>query len=313
MTRFWQKGVSVRQLVFISLSMLLLITACSSIVPDAKATEAKMYANVLATITAAAPAATRTEQPLAAFAWAYPASGPTPAETPQSILTPVSSASPTATRTPKPSDLQITGFNGDQEKTVRGGLEFLKSCKPATYDYVRSQVDVVTLGEDTAATLYYFNYGEPKVFIPPKSDVFDVYRYQDTSRRFTTAVILVHAAKRLELGDDTAVSEASKFALALFDACKPKETSADPNANWLYQAFHDWLDEMAAPGCAEGCVYHKPNCDIKGEIYIEWNDKVYFLPNSKSYGAVNMNDPYTHRWFCTENEATAGGWKKSAQ
>jgi hypothetical protein len=117
----------------------------------------------------------------------------------------------------------------------------------------------------------------------------------------------------LELGDDTGLSEASGFALALFDACKPKETSADPDANWLYQAFRDWLEEMAAPGCAQGCVSHKPGCDIKGEMYPEWNDKIYFLPSSKSYGAVNMDDVYTHRWFCTENEATAGGWKKSTQ
>ncbi len=308
---FWQKGVSLRQLVLISLCMISLMTACSSVAPDVKATETRIYANVLATITAAAPAATRTEQPLAAFAWAYTAPGPTPVETPSSVLTP--SASPTATRTPKPSDIQITGFDDGHEKMVRGGLEYLKNCKSTTYDYVRSQLDVVTLGEDRPGTLYYFNFGQPSVYIPPKSDVFDVYRYQETSRRFATAVILVHAAKRLELGDDTGLSEASKFALALFDACKPKETSADPNANWLYQAFRDWLEEMAAAGCAQGCVYHKPGCDIKGEIYPEWNDKVYFLPSSKSYGAVNMDDLYTHRWFCAENEATANGWKKSTQ
>ncbi len=311
MTMFWQKGVSLRLLVLISMCTLSLITACSSVAPDVKATEARIYANVLATITAAAPAATRTDQPLAAFAWAYPAPGPTPAETPASVLMP--SAGPTATRTPKPSDIQVSGFDQDQAKMVRGGLDYLKSCKPATYDYVRTQVDVVALGEDRSGTLYYFDYGQPNVYIPPKSDVFDVYRYQDTTRRFATAVVLVHAAKRLELGDDAGISEASKFALEVFDACKPKETNDDPNANSLNEAFHGWLDEMAAPGCAQGCVYHKPSCEIKGELYPEWNDKVYFLPSSKSYGAVNMNDTFTHRWFCTENEATAAGWKKSTQ
>ncbi len=311
MTKFRQKGVPLRPIALVSLCVLSLITACSYVAPDVKATETRVYANVLATITAAAPSATRTPQPLAGFAWAFTAPGPTPAETPRSVLTP--STSPTATPTRRPSDIQITGFDGDQEKMVRAGMEYLKSCKPATYDYARTQLDVVTLGEDRAGTLYYFVYGQPNIFIPAKSDVFDIYRYQETSRRFATAVVLVHAAKRLELGDDAGLSEASRFALAFYDACKPKETSTDPNANWLNQALRDWLEEMAAPGCGQGCAYHKPGCDIKGEIYPEWNDKVYFLPTSKSYGAVNMDDQYTHRWFCTENEATANGWKKSTQ
>ncbi len=306
-----------RRIILVSLFVLSLTTACSTVAPDAKATEARIYANVLATITAAAPAPTATEHPLSAFAWVYAAPVPTPSGTVALGATPAAgatpSATPTVTRTPRPAELQFTGFDEAQGKLVRGGLEYLKSCKSSSYDYVRSQLDEIALGDDRAGTLYYFDYGQPVVYVPPKSDVFDAYRYPETSRLFATAVVLVHAAKRLELGDDSGLSQASQYALALFDSCKPKETSADPSAGWLQQVFREWLEEMAAPGCAKGCLYHKPGCDIKGEIYMEWNDKVFYVPTAKSYGAVVMDDTYSHRWFCTENEATAAGWRKAGQ
>ncbi len=300
-----------RQIIYISLSLLVLTTACNYVAPDVKATEARIYANVLATITASAPIVTPTDRPLAAFAWAYAAPIPTPSNTPVATATP--DATPTATRTPKPAELVLTGFDESQTNVVKGGLEYLKNCKPAAYDSARTQLDEIALGDDNAGSVYYFSYGQPIVHLPPKSDIFNAYRYDETSRRFIMAVLLVHAAKRLEFGDDTGLPEASRIALDLFAACKPQQADTDPSAAWLSQVLQEWLGEMAAAGCSQGCIYHKPGCDIKGEIYIEWNDKVFFVPTSKAYGAVVMDDIYSHRWFCSEDEATAAGWRKAAQ
>ncbi len=303
--------VPLRQIIPISLSLLVLASACSYVVPDAKATEARIYANVLATITASAPTVTPTDSPLAAFAWAYAAPMPTSSSTP--IFTATPDATPTATSTPKPTELQFTGFDETQLKVVKGGLEYLKNCKPAYYDSARTQISEIALGDDSAGSVYYFSYGQPVLYLPPRSDVFNAYRYDETSRRYVMAVLVAHAGKRLEIGDDTGLAGASRVALEILDTCKPKQSDTDPNAAWLYQALQEWLEEMAATGCAQGCLYHKTGCDIKGEIYIEWNDKVYYVPTSKAYGAVVMDDTYSHRWFCTEDEATAAGWRKAGQ
>ena len=41
------------------------------------------------------------------------------------------------------------------------------------------------------------------------------------------------------------------------------------------------------------------------------NERIYFLPGL-NYSNVNMDKPGT-RWFCTEEEAKAAGWRPAAR
>jgi endonuclease YncB( thermonuclease family) len=48
-------------------------------------------------------------------------------------------------------------------------------------------------------------------------------------------------------------------------------------------------------------------CAIKGNI--SGSGKIYHVPGSKSYAKTNINESSGERWFCTEAEAEAAGWR----
>ncbi|WP_405234754.1 thermonuclease family protein [Lentisalinibacter salinarum] len=52
-----------------------------------------------------------------------------------------------------------------------------------------------------------------------------------------------------------------------------------------------------------------PNgCSIKGNIASD-GDKIYHLPSMASYGPTKINEAKGERWFCSEEEAQAAGWR----
>jgi len=61
-------------------------------------------------------------------------------------------------------------------------------------------------------------------------------------------------------------------------------------------------------GCPKGCTKHKPGCDIKGNITY---DHIYHLPGQLFYKRTKISPERGERWFCTEEEARANGWRKS--
>lgn len=64
-------------------------------------------------------------------------------------------------------------------------------------------------------------------------------------------------------------------------------------------------------GCPDGCDYHKAGCDIKGNIGFSSKEKIYHLPGMEFYDETKIDPSYGERWFCTESEAIANGWRKS--
>ena len=58
-------------------------------------------------------------------------------------------------------------------------------------------------------------------------------------------------------------------------------------------------------------VSPKPGCNIKGNI--SWNNenKLYHIPGMKDYAITKIDSSKGERWFCTESEAIASGWKKA--
>ncbi len=51
------------------------------------------------------------------------------------------------------------------------------------------------------------------------------------------------------------------------------------------------------------------NCAIKGNI--SGSGKLYHLPGGRWYGGTRINEAQGERWFCSEDEARAAGWRKA--
>ena len=67
----------------------------------------------------------------------------------------------------------------------------------------------------------------------------------------------------------------------------------------------------AFAGCPNGCTFHPPGCEIKGNISISTGEKIYHVPGGEFYDECVINPDYGERWFCTEQEAIDNGWRKS--
>ncbi|MGB3204146.1 MAG: cold shock domain-containing protein [Crinalium sp.] len=55
----------------------------------------------------------------------------------------------------------------------------------------------------------------------------------------------------------------------------------------------------------------KPECKIKGNISIETGNKIYHVPGAEDYNSTKIDLFRGEKWFCTESEAIANGWRKS--
>jgi hypothetical protein len=53
-------------------------------------------------------------------------------------------------------------------------------------------------------------------------------------------------------------------------------------------------------------------CQIKGNINSE-GERIYHVPGGKWYDKTEINEGKGERWFCTESEAKAAGWRPSKQ
>jgi len=54
-----------------------------------------------------------------------------------------------------------------------------------------------------------------------------------------------------------------------------------------------------------------PACNIKGNVSINTGERIYHVPGQKFYIPTKISPQYGERWFCTEAEARAAGWRKS--
>ena len=51
-------------------------------------------------------------------------------------------------------------------------------------------------------------------------------------------------------------------------------------------------------------------CNIKGNIS-QNGDRIYHVPGQKWYSRTRIDISSGERWFCTEEEARAAGWRRS--
>jgi hypothetical protein len=52
-------------------------------------------------------------------------------------------------------------------------------------------------------------------------------------------------------------------------------------------------------------------CGIKGNISTRTGERIYHIPGQKYYFETRINWFRGERWFCSESDARAAGWRKS--
>jgi len=67
----------------------------------------------------------------------------------------------------------------------------------------------------------------------------------------------------------------------------------------------------AVGSCPAGCVQPAAGCVIKGNISFRTGERIYHLPGQQYYEKTVIRPEQGERWFCTEGEAQANGWRKS--
>ncbi|MDK4727750.1 succinoglycan biosynthesis protein exoi [Rhizobium phaseoli] len=53
------------------------------------------------------------------------------------------------------------------------------------------------------------------------------------------------------------------------------------------------------------------SCKIKGNVSINTGERIFHVPGQRYYARTKINPQYVERWFCSEFEAWAAGWRKS--
>jgi len=71
------------------------------------------------------------------------------------------------------------------------------------------------------------------------------------------------------------------------------------------------LPELTEFACPDGCTEQKPGCNIKGNISVNSKEKIYHMVGQQNYEQTVISPEYGERWFCTEEEAVANGWRKA--
>jgi hypothetical protein len=52
-------------------------------------------------------------------------------------------------------------------------------------------------------------------------------------------------------------------------------------------------------------------CNIKGNISVNTGERIYHVPGQKFYSETIISSGKGERWFCSEDEARAAGWRKA--
>lgn len=74
-----------------------------------------------------------------------------------------------------------------------------------------------------------------------------------------------------------------------------------------------WAGQMDSPsdyrrGTTQAAADGAPNgCTIKGNI--SGNGRIYHMPGQENYGRTRISTDRGERWFCSEAEARAAGWR----
>ncbi|TJZ79807.1 thermonuclease family protein [Paracoccus hibiscisoli] len=90
------------------------------------------------------------------------------------------------------------------------------------------------------------------------------------------------------------------------DTYAPAETVARQQGFGIWSGVNQPAWEYRAIRRAD--TSDAPECRIKGNIS-QSGDRIYHLPDSRSYAATRISEAKGERWFCSEEEARTAGWR----
>lgn len=97
-------------------------------------------------------------------------------------------------------------------------------------------------------------------------------------------------------------ADKKKLGLWANNACSESTTNSDSTSNPQTSSAHN-NNETATNNVSS-------ECKIKGNISYS-GEKIYHVPGQKYYDSTKIDTKYGERWFCSEKEAQAAGWRKS--
>ena len=53
------------------------------------------------------------------------------------------------------------------------------------------------------------------------------------------------------------------------------------------------------------------SCTIKGNVSINSGERIYHVPGQHYYDRTKISPEYGERWFCSEADAMAAGWRRA--
>lgn len=59
--------------------------------------------------------------------------------------------------------------------------------------------------------------------------------------------------------------------------------------------------------------WYDPACNIKGNISYNNDQKIYHVPGQEHYTETVISRTKGERWFCSEIDAVAAGWRKAGR
>lgn len=59
--------------------------------------------------------------------------------------------------------------------------------------------------------------------------------------------------------------------------------------------------------------WYDPACNIKGNVSINSGAHIFHVPGQKDYDRTRISADYGERWFCSEADARAAGWRKAGR
>lgn len=92
---------------------------------------------------------------------------------------------------------------------------------------------------------------------------------------------------------------------------------------------NDWIIVVASAAVLAGCLAYilgpdqivstasglvsgfNPACRIKGNVSINSGERIYHVPGQHYYDETVIRFEYGERYFCTEAEARAAGWRRA--
>ena len=70
-------------------------------------------------------------------------------------------------------------------------------------------------------------------------------------------------------------------------------------------------EPLVGPVLAQAEALISSDCNIKGNVSIGSGERIYHVPGQRYYNETVIRPEFGERWFCSEADARAAGWRRS--